>query len=643
MHARRIIAVSPDQAVGARLASALAGVGTVDVRATLALHEGPAALCVIHVEHAADARALLARVPADGSVIALAPRADLAAVVEIMEAAERVAGVLVAEDFDPRQLAAMAARVLTAERFGLEDVLAAGTEIHAEVIGDHADKSRCMARVAALVEERGIARRFHAAIEQCLDEMLMNALYDAPVDATGKRLFAAVPARTRVTLRTDQQVTVQYAFDGARFALSVRDAFGTLDRPTVLRYLHKCLHSSEQVDRKAGGAGVGLYLMLTASSAVYFSVVPGVATEAICVFEIATPSEQLERFGFFQGDAAGRTPTAARRLPAAATVRRRRVRLGIAASVTALLVVLGIVAWPRLFGPTTAHVTFTTIPAGATVELEGRVVGVATGGTLTVRDLAIGRAYPVVARLDAHDPAQLVVRPEAGGTAVTIELRPLPMVELESEPSDAAVTIDGAAMGSTPLRLTSLPPGATVTIAFEKPGYQRATAKLQVPPRGEVERLVQPLARSEDYVRVRFVSNPPGAEVVREGQAASATDRTYTPADVFVEAGKVQRFTLTMPRHVPLVIAPFTVERGAESLEKGGDLVPGATLRVEGAAGTVTVANAPHCTAVAVPAACTLAPGTYAVSYRGADGTAASRTVMVSTRDVVERFEPAPR
>ena len=28
-----------------------------------------------------------------------------------------------------------------------------------------------------------------ATIEQCVDEMLMNALYDAPVDAEGKQLF----------------------------------------------------------------------------------------------------------------------------------------------------------------------------------------------------------------------------------------------------------------------------------------------------------------------------------------------------------------------------------------------------------------------------------------------------------------------
>ena len=91
----------------------------------------------------------------------------------------------------------------------------------------------------------------------------MNALYDAPVDADGKPLFADVPVRERVLMRADEKALVQYGCDGERFAVSVRDAFGTLRKETILQYLDKCLHADplEQIDRKAGGAGLGLYLI----------------------------------------------------------------------------------------------------------------------------------------------------------------------------------------------------------------------------------------------------------------------------------------------------------------------------------------------------------------------------------------------
>src|SRR5215211_3459219 len=106
--------------------------------------------------------------------------------------------------------------------------------------------------------------------------MLMNALYDAPVDEHGKPIFAEIPTRTRVSLRIEQKAVVQYACDGKQFAVAVRDAFGRLERATVLRYLHKCLHSEQQIDRKVGGAGLGLYLMMNSASTVYFNVLPGV-------------------------------------------------------------------------------------------------------------------------------------------------------------------------------------------------------------------------------------------------------------------------------------------------------------------------------------------------------------------------------
>src|SRR5262249_53611289 len=119
-----------------------------------------------------------------------------------------------------------------------------------------------------------------------------------------------------ISLRVEQKAIVQYACDGKRFAVSVRDAFGTLERATVLRYLYKCLHSDQQIDRKAGGAGLGLYLMTNAASDVYFNVLPGVATEATCVFDLEAAKLQLNRFGFFTEriDAAGRLAAGPSRL-----------------------------------------------------------------------------------------------------------------------------------------------------------------------------------------------------------------------------------------------------------------------------------------------------------------------------------------
>jgi hypothetical protein len=579
--ARRIIAVSPERALRVRFEESLraAAAPEVEVEVQSALDgtgvAEPAALYVVHVagELLRVPGLLAPRLPGAGPIIAVLPKPSLAGAVELMQASERIAAVLVAEELEIQQLAAVAARLVADDVLGLAQVLAPGTAVRTEEVGDAREKARCIAHVVGFAGEVGAPRQLHGPIEQCLDEMLMNALYDAPVDARGRHVFEGVAAKDRLAQRTDQRAVVQYGCDGRRLAISVRDAFGSLERRTVLRHLHKGLHAEQKVDRKVGGAGLGLYLMATSAEAVYFHVLPGAATEALCVFDLGATAPRLAQLGFLvQRDLRGLAPARPARRRSAAPRGRGWIA---AAAVVALAAVGGAVAW--------------------------RYAG---GG-------------------------------RAGQAAVAT-------VELDSEPSGAGVEIDGRPAGSTPLSLTTLAPGASVSAVIKRTGYRTATVRLDAPAAGETRRVVQPLALSDDFVRVRFVSRPAGAEVVKDGQAASV-DRTYTPAEVLAPVGQVQRFTLKMPRHVPLVIEPFTPARGERGLEKGGELVPGASLHLEAAAGgKATVRGAPHCVDVALPFDCTLAPGTYVVEYAAPDGAKGTRTVAMGAQDTTVPLAPTP-
>jgi hypothetical protein len=224
----------------------------------------------------------------------------------------------------------------------------------------------------------------------------------------------------------------------------------------------------------------------------------------------------------------------------------------------------------RYTAPTTGQLEITTSP-GATIVVEGKVAGVATGGRLRVEAVALDRTHRVVGRLEGYEPKHVVVSPRAGTTPVAIVLDRVATVDVDTRPSDARVEIDGRSVGTTPLSLTSLAPGTMVAITFSRPGYRTSRKTLKVPARGERARLVDELELSPDAVRVHFVSTPPGAAIVRDGEPPSP-GRTYTPADVYVEAGKLQRFRLIMPKHAPLVIEPFTPAHGSPPLEKGGVL-----------------------------------------------------------------------
>ncbi len=659
MLARRIIAVSPDKVFGKQLATALkAAGGAVDLHQTLdELGKGElqAALVVLHLdaELSGIASEILPRLTGESRVVAILPKANLSGFVDVMQSSDRVAAMLVAEGLDVREVSAVATRILAGDIFGLEKLLHWGTQVHSQLVGDYQEKSGCISQISEFAELMGVRRKYRESIEQCIDEMLMNALYDAPVDDQGQHIFSEIPTKTRISLRVEQKVVVQYACDGKQFVISVRDAFGTLERNTVLKYLHKCLHAEQQIDRKVGGAGLGLYLMVNSASTLLFNVLPGVATEAVCVFDLETPKLQLEQLGFFTEkiDAAGRLATGpSKRLPGTShPVERRREEapapqmprglvpaLGIA--IAAMFVLISIAAWPRLFGgKKTTHVTFTTVPHGATIEIEGQNVGTASTGSVDVPDLEVGRAYSVVARLDGYEPKQAVVQPHTGGNEVTLPLKALgAMVELDSQPSGASVEVDGKVLGTTPMNVTTLPVGTTVALTFKKTGYQDTVGKLDVPTSGKEIRLVQPLAVALEFAQVKLRSEPSGAQVFLNGQRLVGV---VTPAEILVEAGKVQRFVMTMPHKVPAVLDPFVPDRGA-SLVRTAKLSDGVAIKLDATIdGRITVANAPHCKDLQTPAECVLAAGTYNVDFTGVFNGRATRPLVVTDHDRTEHFE----
>src|SRR5258706_13105713 len=108
----------------------------------------------------------------------------------------------------------------------------------------------------------------------------------------------------------EQKAVIQYACDGNQFVVSVRDSFGALKKDIVLKYIDKCLHAGAQaqIDRKVGGAGLGLYIIANSTSQFVINLYPGVATECVCTFMLDAPKVQLRNLGIFQEriDASGR-------------------------------------------------------------------------------------------------------------------------------------------------------------------------------------------------------------------------------------------------------------------------------------------------------------------------------------------------
>ena len=210
---------------------------------------------------------------------------------------DRVNHVVVGEELD-HGVFVTAQKLLTGDIFGIEKYLPAGTPVHYARIRDFEGRGRALQTVLDFAEQSKMRRQVRAAIGQVSEELLMNALYDAPVDADGRPMFADVDPHDRIETRSPRPVSIRYAATEQQFAIAVRDRFGRLAKNTILAYIEKCIHSPNQIDRKTYGAGLGLYLVANAAATYVVNVAFGIATEVVCTFDRGAKSP-LRLVGMF--------------------------------------------------------------------------------------------------------------------------------------------------------------------------------------------------------------------------------------------------------------------------------------------------------------------------------------------------------
>ena len=197
---------------------------------------------------------------------------------------DRINHVVVGEELEDG-VYVTAKKLLTGDIFGIEKYLPENTPVHYARLRDFEGRGKAIQTVLDFAEEAKMRRQVRSAIGQVCEELLMNALYDAPVDAEGKQVFAEIDPHDRTKSRSPRPVSIRYAATEDKFAVAVRDRFGRLAKNTILSYIEKCITSPTQIDRKTYGAGLGLYLVANAAASYIVNVAYGIATEVVCTFD----------------------------------------------------------------------------------------------------------------------------------------------------------------------------------------------------------------------------------------------------------------------------------------------------------------------------------------------------------------------
>lgn len=117
----------------------------------------------------------------------------------------------------------------------------------------------------------GFNQRISNVIASAADEIVMNAIFTAPVDDFGNRIYQTTSRATDFELVNRQRVEVDVIYDGKNFGVSATDLYGSLDREKLI--YHLSTHYKDQlyvVKTTTAGAGLGLANIYRAGGSLIF-------------------------------------------------------------------------------------------------------------------------------------------------------------------------------------------------------------------------------------------------------------------------------------------------------------------------------------------------------------------------------------
>ena len=192
------------------------------------------------------------------------------------------------------ELLATVQKLIRGDLFGLEKYMAWGAEVRSYTLEDALDRDAAVTDLAKDVVAVGLPDRIGSLVSVIADELIANALYAAPVDASGTRFRANEPRDTKRALVDRDVVTVRWATDARYLAIEVRDRWGSLDGNAIAQKLASGGKQAATVE-----AGMGLALAYACCNQFVIDYAPSQMTEVIALLDVRYKPTELGRAGSF--------------------------------------------------------------------------------------------------------------------------------------------------------------------------------------------------------------------------------------------------------------------------------------------------------------------------------------------------------
>lgn len=248
---------------------------------------------------------LAAMMAAGGSVVILGDSLEDEEVVRLLQRDGLNHLISEHEAPDEAELLVTTVKLASGDIFGVEKYLPWGAKVHHRQIDSYREKSATISEVVGHAKKLGARTAVLGRIEQVVDELLMNAMYDAPAARRG------VPTSEQMASVQEagcEGVELRFGCDGRYLVVSASDPFGELDKSDIFQHFERARRERAPRQEAGGGAGLGLHIVLSSVSRFIANVDPGVQTEVVCVFDLMQSGRNVQSCAssvhVFEGDPA---------------------------------------------------------------------------------------------------------------------------------------------------------------------------------------------------------------------------------------------------------------------------------------------------------------------------------------------------
>jgi anti-sigma regulatory factor (Ser/Thr protein kinase) len=245
----------------------------------------PLQLAIFDARNDNPDKLFFAKVPEQARIIYIIPGDTLVSKVTLLKDPRVTSLFCHDERFDDDEFIATSTKCLRGEVFGLQKYFPWGVTSFSMAVKNYNEKGRAIDVLMRYAKLAGVRGPVRDRIQLVADELMMNALYHAPVDANGREIYHGRALKELAQLDEVNPIQVQYACSGRYFGISVRDGGGSLSRQRALEYLMRAKTGS-MIEDKATGAGLGLISVMRSVSKLVFNLDPGTSTEIVGLFDM---------------------------------------------------------------------------------------------------------------------------------------------------------------------------------------------------------------------------------------------------------------------------------------------------------------------------------------------------------------------